>query len=62
MPVKPKEVVRILKKAGFYEDRQSGSHLILKHADGRMTSVPMHNKELKPGLQHGIEKDVGFKF
>lgn len=62
MPVSAKEAVRILKKEGFYEDRQSGSHLILKHADGRMTSVPMHSGDLKPGTQRSIERDVGFKF
>ena len=35
MPHKAKEVLRKLKRAGFEERRQSGSHLVLRHKDGR---------------------------
>ena len=34
--VKPKDIVRALEKAGFIKTRQTGSHLFLKHPDGRL--------------------------
>jgi len=39
--IKPIEAVRALKKAGFIEHHQKGSHLYLWHPDQeRMTAVP----------------------
>ena len=49
MPYKPREVVKKLKRAGFREIRQTGSHLHLLHADGRRTLVAMHKKTLTKG-------------
>ena len=40
-----KEIVSILKKSGFTVERQRGSHVFLKHADGRATVVPVHSSE-----------------
>jgi predicted RNA binding protein YcfA (HicA-like mRNA interferase family) len=37
MPFKAKEVLRRLQRAGFEVRRQSGSHVVLRHADGRQT-------------------------
>lgn len=37
------ELIRILKKMGFEQIRQKGSHVYLKHADGRATVVPVHS-------------------
>jgi predicted RNA binding protein YcfA (HicA-like mRNA interferase family) len=34
MPHNAKEVPRKLKRAGFEERRQGGSHLVLRHEDG----------------------------
>ncbi|MCX6969615.1 MAG: type II toxin-antitoxin system HicA family toxin [Verrucomicrobia bacterium] len=34
--------VRRLERAGFEVRRQSGSHVVLRHADGRQTYVAMH--------------------
>jgi predicted RNA binding protein YcfA (HicA-like mRNA interferase family) len=42
MPFKAKEVLGRLERAGFEVRRQSGSHIVLRHADGRQTYVPMH--------------------
>lgn len=36
------EVIAILRRRGFVPVRQSGSHVILHHADGRRTTVPVH--------------------
>ena len=46
--LKPREVVKTLKKNGFIEVRQVGSHLHLFHPQKNLrVTVPMHNKDLK---------------
>lgn len=40
-----KALLAALKKKGFVVARIKGSHHILKHADGRMTVVPVHAGE-----------------
>lgn len=57
-----RKVVRALKKAGFIEDRQKGSHLILIHpGTKKRTVVPIHPGKTisKPLLQSIIENDAG---
>jgi predicted RNA binding protein YcfA (HicA-like mRNA interferase family) len=54
-----KEIVSILKKSGFIVERQRGSHVFLKHTDGRVTVVPVHSGEtIGPGLLSKILRDV----
>ena len=54
-----KEVVSLLKKAGFVMQRQKGSHVFLRHPDGRATVIPIHAGEtISPGLLSKILKDV----
>jgi predicted RNA binding protein YcfA (HicA-like mRNA interferase family) len=36
------KIVKILQKAGFEIIRQRGSHMLLRHRDGRTTVVPIH--------------------
>lgn len=49
-----------LKKAGFVEMRQSGSHLTLANkAKRKITTVPLHNKDIKRGLLAAIIKQSG---
>ena len=38
-------IIKALAKAGFIVDRQRGSHVYLKHPDGRATVVPVHKGE-----------------
>lgn len=46
-----KELIKILNKFGFQVIRQRGSHIYLKHQDGRCTVVPLHaGKEIGRGL------------
>ena len=45
-PVSAIKVIKALERIGFKAVRQSGSHVILKHNDGRMTVVPVHSGEL----------------
>jgi predicted RNA binding protein YcfA (HicA-like mRNA interferase family) len=57
--LKGRELVRALESAGFTVDRTRGSHLFLKHADGRATTVPIHAGEtIGPGLLRAILRDV----
>jgi len=54
-----KEVVSLLKRVGFVVERQRGSHVFLKHDDGRATVVPIHSGEtIGPGLLSKILRDV----
>lgn len=40
---------------GFVQVRQSGSHVRLRHPDGRAVTVPDHGRrDLKAGTVHGI--------
>ncbi len=58
--LKPKEVAEILKKLGFVEVRQRGSHKQYRHADGRGTTVPFHpGRDISPILLRQIAKDIG---
>ncbi len=53
------QVVRSLRKVGFEVVRQRGSHVIMKHPDGRGTVVPIHRGEtIGVGLMSKIRKDV----
>ncbi len=57
--VKGREVVRALENAGFVAERTRGSHVFLKHPDGRATAVPIHSGEtIGPGLLRAILRDV----
>ncbi|KKQ41443.1 MAG: YcfA family protein [Microgenomates group bacterium GW2011_GWC1_37_8] len=58
-PIDAGKLIRILKKEGFRQVRQKGSHLRLEHSDGRKTSVPIHSGEkIGKGLLIKILKDV----
>lgn len=59
LPVlKPQEVIKILKKAGFSFIRQKGSHRIyLKNNIG--ITIPFHSKDLKKGTLRHIIKQTG---
>ncbi|MBC7221588.1 type II toxin-antitoxin system HicA family toxin [Candidatus Bipolaricaulota bacterium] len=46
-----------LQHAGFEIVRQRGSHVRLRHPDGRMVTVPMH-EEIGRGLLRKILRDA----
>ena len=56
--VKPKLVIRALKRNGFAIHHTTGGHYILKK-EWRRVSVPYHNKDLKPGTLASIIKQTG---
>jgi predicted RNA binding protein YcfA (HicA-like mRNA interferase family) len=58
--LKPAEVIRALvNKAGFFVQRISGSHYILKHPDGRRVTVPFYGRDLAPGTVKSIIRRAG---
>lgn len=61
MPMKPKEMIRLLENNGFKIISQNGSHIKLRHDDGKQVIVPYHSKELKKGLEQTILKQAGLK-
>jgi len=57
--VRGKELLAALGRAGFRVSRVKGSHHFLRHADGRVTVVPVHAGEtIGPGLLAKIVRDV----
>jgi predicted RNA binding protein YcfA (HicA-like mRNA interferase family) len=58
-PLPARKVLKILSVLGFRIVRRRGSHVVLKHPDGRITVVPVHAAEkIGPGLLLKIIKDA----
>lgn len=59
--IKSDELIRVLKRHGFKPVRQRGSHLRLRHEDGRVVTVPVHQgQSIGRGLLRKILRDVGW--
>ena len=57
--VKVRELIRALKRLGFFEHHRVGSHAQFKHLDGRRTTVPIHyGKDVRGSLLRGILQDI----
>lgn len=59
MPYKAREVLAKLQREGFAVRRQSWSHVVLRHADGRQTYVAMHSADVLTGAFRPILKQAG---
>ncbi|MDA8074219.1 MAG: type II toxin-antitoxin system HicA family toxin [Actinomycetota bacterium] len=58
--VRGERVVRALEGVGFKIARVAGSHHIMRHPDGRGTTVPVHpGRNIAKGTLRGILSDVG---
>ena len=59
--LKAKEIIKVLKKRGFYIHHQIGSHVTLKrNIDKKRVTVPNHpGKTLPKGTLLGILKQAG---
>jgi predicted RNA binding protein YcfA (HicA-like mRNA interferase family) len=54
-----RELIAFLRRHGFEIDRQSGSHVILIHGDGRRVTVPVHaGRTIGKGLLRSILNDA----
>ena len=60
LPVlKSQDLIKALQKAGFEQVRQKGSHVRLRHPDGRLVTVPVHaGNEISKGLLRKIMRDA----
>jgi predicted RNA binding protein YcfA (HicA-like mRNA interferase family) len=58
MPYKAREVLAKLQRAGFVIKRQFGSHVVLRHPDGRQTYVAMHTGDVPKGTFRAILKQA----
>ena len=56
--LKPKEIIKVLEKAGFSFGRQKGSHRIYVKENIGVT-IPFHKKDLKKGTLRHIIKQSG---
>ena len=61
VPISGKKIVKLLKKRGWDEVSQSGSHVKLKKGK-KTTIVPVHgSKDIPRGTIKSIEKQTGEK-
>ena len=44
-PLPARKVIRVLENIGFQQIRQKGSHLFMRHPDGRTTLITIHPGE-----------------
>jgi len=57
--VTAQELIAALAKVGFYTVRQKGSHVRMRHEDGRVVTIPVHaRKVIGKGLLLKILRDA----
>jgi len=57
--LKAKDILNALKNRGFQTVRQKGSHVRLRHQDGRVTTIPIHSgQDIGKGLLRKILRDT----
>jgi predicted RNA binding protein YcfA (HicA-like mRNA interferase family) len=57
--LKAEQVITALERTGFQVVRQRGSHLCLRHEDGRVVTVPAHKgQDIGRGLLRKILRDA----
>ena len=58
-PIKARDLLKILKKLGFVQIRQKGSHIFIAGPKGKTTVVPNHpSKQIGIGLLRSILHDL----
>lgn len=63
MPIKFRDLVKMLKADGWENVHTTGGHYIFKHPTKGTVTVPYHgmNVELKPGTLNSVLKKAGLK-
>lgn len=59
--ITPRNMIQALERVGFCIHHQTGSHIVLKHEDGRRAVVPNYGGDLKKGTIHSILRSVKLK-
>lgn len=58
-PINARRLIKLLEKLGFERVHQKGSHVRLRHPDGRKTTIPLHSGEkVGVGLLRKILRDT----
>ena len=58
-PLPSKKVIKALEKIGFSQIRQKGSHLFMRHPDGRTTLITVHpGEDIGKGMIWKIINDL----
>ncbi len=58
-PLSAKKVIKALEKIGFAQIRQKGSHLFMRHPDGRTTLITVHpGEDIGKGMIRKIMNDA----
>lgn len=58
--VRPRQLIRVLRRKGWKLVRTKGSHLVFAHPDSpKLITVPNHPGDVKRPLLAGILKDAG---
>ena len=58
--IKPSRLIRVLEAKGWQHRRTRGSHHYMTHPERRdAIAVPVHNRDVKPGLLLSILKTAG---
>ncbi len=52
--VKPRDIETVLIKNGFTGRSAKSGHVVFRHADGRHTVVPCHNRPVRTGTLRAI--------
>lgn len=58
VPIQPKKFIKILHRLGFEQRDAQGSHVFIRHPDGRTTVIPVHNRDISRGLLRKILNDI----
>ena len=63
MPVKVKEMLRLIERDGWYQVAMRGSHRQFVHAEkpGRVTVAGKQSDDLSPAMTNSILKQAGLK-
>lgn len=62
MPMKAREMIKLLQDNGFVEVSHNGSHKkMFREKTNTTVIVPVHSVELKKGIEKAILKQAGLK-
>ncbi len=61
LPTSSKAIVSLLEQAGFEKVSTKGSHVKMKHPDGRITIMPHPKKDLPIGTVRNILKQANIE-
>jgi predicted RNA binding protein YcfA (HicA-like mRNA interferase family) len=56
--VTPQKLIKALENIGFVRTGGSGSHKVMKHQNGKRTTIPIHGKDIPKGTLLAILRDI----